>query len=298
MSTKPAAMRYPAAIIVLTAATVWADERPFTWEPARTVRVEEAVSSGVLAPADPHPVFFDFFSDAILENDGSVVFVANSANQGISKIGREGVYVIDREGRPSAFVQKGDALDKSQSAVAAITALEMRSGAPVARCVLENGSEEEIVLGNVASDRQIFATSTQYRARHVTNGGRSIHRTGRNGAQQLVVDLSTRIAGLFAGAFTNFDERVVEFGSWVVFSGSAGAYEGLFAMNMETNRLYVLLDNRSLVGDRHVEDFRISESPRSGADIAVTVSFTAGTSGIYIFRFADSEGKLLFGGVN
>lgn len=291
-------MRYSAAILFISVASVWADERPLTWEPARAVQIEEVVSSGVLAPTDPHPAFFDFFSDAILESDGSVVFVANSANQGFSKLGREGVYGIDREGRPSAFVQKGDALGEGRSAVTAITALEMRDGVPLARCLLEDGKEEEIVLGNVASDREISATSAQHRARHVTNDGRSIHRIGIDGAQQLVVDLTTRISGLFEGTFTNFDERAVDFGSWVVFSGSAGTYEGLFAMNMETSRLYVLLDNRALLGDRRVEDFQISESPRSGADFAVTVSFTDGGSCIYIFRFADSEGNLLFGGKN
>jgi len=291
-------MRYSTVILLLATASAWADGRPLTWEPARTVRVEEAVSSGVLAPTDPHPAFFDFFSDAILESDGSVVFVANGANQGVSKLGREGVYGIDREGRPSAFVQKGDTLGEGQSAVAAITALEMRDGAPVARCLLNDGSEEEVVLGNVSADRESQEASGQRGSGGLTNDGSAIYRVGRDGSEQLVADLSTRVSGLFDGAFTGFDDAAVDFGSWAVFGASAGNYHGLFAMNMETSRLYVLLDSRAAVGDRRIEDFQISESPRSGADLAVTVSFDDGGSGIYVFRFSDSEGNLLFGDRN
>ena len=289
-------MRYPAAIFLLAAASAWADGRPPTWEPARTVRVEEVVSSGILAPTDPHPVFFDFFSDAILESDGSVVFVANSANEGVSVLGREGVYGIDREGRPSAFVQKGDTLSEGQSAVTAIKALEMRAGVPVAQCLLEDGSEETIVMGNVAADRESLVESAESRIGDVANDNRSIRRVGRDGTEQLVADLSTRIPELFEGAFTGFGARTVGFGPWVIFRGSANAYEGLFAMNLETNKLYLLLDNLAVLGNRHVEEFQISESPRSGADFAVTVNFADGGSGIYIFRFSDDEGNLLFGG--
>lgn len=289
-------MRYTSVILSLFAVSAWADEAPLTWEPARLLRVEEAVSSGVLAPTDPHPAFFDFFSDAILESDGSIVFIANGAGRGVSMLGREGVYSIDRDGRASTFIQRGDSLGDSQSTVSAITALAMREGAPVARCVLQDGNKELVTLGNVSADRGDSADDAPSGNGQVHNDGRTIYRIGRDGAEELVVDLSTRVPGLFEGAFTGFDERAVDFGPWVVFSGSAGTYEGLFAMNMETNRLYVLLDNRALVGGRRVEDFQISASPRSGADFAVTVSFADGGSGIYIFRFADSEGNLLFGG--
>jgi len=288
-------MRYPTAILLLAATSVWADGRPLTWELSRAVRVEEAVSSGVLAPTDPHPAFFDFFSDAILESDGSVVFVANGANLGASKLGREGVYGVDREGRPSIFVQKGDTVGDGRSAVTAITSLEMRDGVPMAQCLLEDGSKKEVALGNVSSDRESQTPAARNRAGDLTNDGRAIYRVGRDGNDELVADLSTRISGLFEGPFTGFGEDAVDFGPWVIFSGSAKTYEGLFAMNMETNRLYVLLDNRTLVGNRRVEDFQISESPRSGADLAATVSFTDGGSGIYIFRFGDREGNLLFG---
>ena len=288
-------MRYPTAILLLAATSVWADGRPLTWELSRAVRVEEAVSSGVLAPTDPHPAFFDFFSDAILESDGSVVFVANGANLGVSKLGREGVYGVDRKGQPSIFVQKGDTLGNGRSAVTAITSLEMRDGVPVAQCLLEDGSRKEVALGNVSSDREIQTPAARNRAGDLTNDSRAIYRVGRDGNDELVADLSTRISGLFEGPFTGFGEDAVDFGPWVIFSGSAKTYEGLFAMNMETNRLYVLLDNRTLVGNRRVEDFQISESPRSGADLAATVSFTDGGSGIYIFRFGDREGNLLFG---
>jgi hypothetical protein len=291
-------MRYPFAILLITAISAWADGRPLTWEPAHIVRVEEAVSSGVLAPTDPHPSFFDFFSDAILESDGSVVFVANRANEGVSMLGREGVYGIDRDGRPSAFVQKGDTLGEGQSRVTAIKALEMRDGVPVAQCLLEDGSEEAIVLGNVVANQESLAESAQSRAGDVSNDGLSINRVGSGGTEQLVADLSTRIPELFEGTFTGFGSRTVGFGPWVIFSGSAKTYEGLFAMNTETDKLYLLLDNLTVLGNRRVENFQIGEFPRSGADLAATVTFTDGGSGIYIFRFSDEEGNLLFGGQN
>jgi hypothetical protein len=64
---------------------------------------------------------------------------------------------------------------------------------------------------------------------------------------------------------------------------------------METSRLFLLLDNRASLGKRQVEDFQISKSPRAGEDLAVTVTFTDGGSGIYLFRFSDSAGNMLFG---
>jgi len=289
------AMRHAAAILVLSSVSAWAGQQPLTWEPARIARLEEVVASGVLAPTDPHPAFFDFFSDSILESNGSVVFIANSAGRGVSMLGREGVYSIGRDGRASTFIQKGDRLGDGQSPVAAITALELSDGVPVARCVLLDGSKESVALGNVSPNRANSTGDAPRGSTEIRNDGRTISCSGRNSNVRIVADTSTRIAELFAGTFTGFGGRTIGFGPWVIFSGSAKGYEGLFAMNIETNRLYVLLDNRAVIGDRRVEDFQISECPRSAADLAVTVSFADGGSGIYIFRFSDIGGRLLFG---
>jgi hypothetical protein len=291
-------MRYRLAILFVAASSVWADEHPLTWERASIVQIEEVVASGCLAPTDPHPTLFEFFSDAILESDGSVIFVANSANRGKSVLGREGVYGIDRAGRPSTFVERGEVVGKDERTVAAVRALEMRDGVPVAQCLFEDNKVEEVVLGGVSSDREISATSPRSSVFGVRTGSRSVYRVGDDGTRLLVADHNTQIYDLFEGSFTGFDERVVSFGPWVVFSGYAKTYKGLFAMNLETNRLYVLLDSRASVGDRRVADFQISESPRSDADFAVTVSFRDGVSGIYIFRFGDQKGSPLFGGRN
>lgn len=290
-------MRSAAAIICLAAVSAWADERPLTWEPARIVRLEQAVASGVLAPTDPHPAFFDFFSDAVLESNGSVVFIANGSGQGVSKLGREGVYAIDRDGRPSILIQRGDRLGNEEATVASIAALEMQDGTPVARCVLEDGKKETVILEINAEIRDNLTEIASRRpAAETRDDGRSIYWSGRDGTAQIVVDTATRVPELFEGTFTGFDSHTVAFGPWVIFSGSAKNHEGLFAMNMETSRLYLLLDNLAVMEDRRVEDFQISESPRSGVDLAVTVSFANGGSGIYIFRFSDGEGNLLFDG--
>lgn len=281
-------MRSAVAIIFITAVSAWADEHPLTWEPARIVRLEEVVASGILAPTDPHPAFFDFFSDVILENDGSVLFIANGAGRGVSILGREGVYRVDRDGRPSTLIQRGDSLGNEQTVVASIADLDVEDGVPLARCVLGDGNKKTVALGNLTGLTSPCITTG------VQNNGRSIYRTGRDGHMQLVVDVATRIPELFEGTFTGFGKHAFAFGPWVIFSGSANTYEGLFAMNMETNRLFLLIDNLASVGDRRIEDFQISGSPRAGADLAVTVSFADGASGIYIYRFGDSRGKLLF----
>lgn len=289
-------MRSTAAIWFFVAGSVWADDKPLTWEPARIARVEEVAASGVLAPTDPHPAFFDFFSDAVPESDGSVIFIANGAGRGVPKLGREGVYAIDRNGRPSVLIQRGDKIGDETAAVASIAALEMSDGIPVARCLLEDGSEEVFALETNQPDR-INATSSGARRESaaILEDSRTIRWKNLPGSEHIVADMTTRIPELFDGAFTSFGDCVVAFGPWVIFSGLAKDYEGLFAMNMETSRLFLLLDNRTSLGGRRVEDFHVSKSPRAGEDLAVTVTFADGGSGIYIFRFSDSAGNPLFG---
>jgi len=287
-------MRPTVAIVFLAAASAWAGGQPLTWEPARIVRVEEAVASGVLAPTDPHPAFFDFFSDAIPESDGSVVFIANRAEQGVSVLGREGVYAIDRDGRPSVLIQRGDKI--GDSSAAAVIALEMQDGVPAVRCMLEDGTKETLKLEiNRTEPGSPTGHNAVGRKSELVGDERSIRWISPDGIEQIVADLTTRIPDLFDGTFTRFEERAVTFDSWVIFSGSSRSYEGLFAMNMATSRLYLLLDNRASLGARRIEDFQISMSPRAGEEVAVTVAFADGGSGIYLFRFSDTEGKSLFG---
>jgi len=289
-------MRFTAAILFIASASAWADDKPLTWEPARIVRVEEAVASGVLAPTDPHPAFFDFFSDAVPESDGSVIFIANGAGRGVPKLGREGVYSIDREGRPSVLVQRGDKVGERSATVASISAVEMRDGVPIARCILDDGSEEVFALETNRANRiSAIGSGANHDSVAILEDSHTIRWKDFRGAEQIVADLTTRIPELFDGAFTSFGDCVVAFDSWVVFSGMAKDYEGLFAMNMETSRLFLLLDNRTFLGARQIEDFQISKSPRAGEDVAVTVTFADGGSGIYLFRFSDGAGQPLFG---
>lgn len=289
-------MRSTAALLFIAAASAWADVKPLTWEPARIVRIEEVVAAGILAPTRPHPAFFDFFGDAMPESDGSVIFIANAPGQRISMLGREGVYAIDRDGNPSVLIQRGDEVGERTAPVASIASLEIREGLPAVRCMLEDGNSATFLLeSKQAAPGTPDAIHPDDHTAVVEKAGSAIRWNAPDGARRLVADMTTRIPDLFEGTFTGFGERVVSFGSWVVFSGTAENFGGLFAMNMATNRLFLLLDNRASLADRRVENFQISKSPRAGEDFAMTVTFADGGSGIYLFRFGDNEGNLLFG---
>jgi hypothetical protein len=117
---------------------------------------------------------------------------------------------------------------------------------------------------------------------------------GRDGQRRLVADTKTRIPELFDGTFTGFDKWAANCAPWVIFIGNAGSYRGLFAMHMERNELFLLLDNRTELGGKVVRDVELSSRPKLGDNMVMSMEFTDGSSGVYLLKFGDGWGKGIF----
>ena len=117
---------------------------------------------------------------------------------------------------------------------------------------------------------------------------------GRDGKARLVADTNTRIPGLFDGSFTGFDKWAANCAPWVIFIGNAGSYRGLFAMHMERNELFLLLDNRTELGGKVVHDVELSSRPKLGENMVMAIEFSDGSSGVYMLKFGDGWGKGIF----
>jgi hypothetical protein len=121
-----------------------------------------------------------------------------------------------------------------------------------------------------------------------------LYYVGRDGQPRLVADTNTRIPELFDGPFTGFDKWAANCTPWVIFIGNAGSYRGLFAMQMERNELFLLLDNRTELGGKTVRDVELSSRPKLGDKMVMTIDFTDGSSGVYLLKFGDGWGKGIF----
>ena len=292
-------MRIIAATLLLATAPVLAGDEVPTWKAAEKVRVESAIISGVVAldeGLDRSEVIFSSFGDAVPAGDRSVAFLANGLPRDLASIGAfGGAYRVDADGHSSTLVETGDVLEDEYRRVAAVKSLEVDEGNLFAWCLLDDGEEERVFLSNDSGPDGEDATRS--RAGHwLPQENPAVYQTLADGTLRIVADKSTRVAELFDGPFTGFGPRTIETGPWVIFTGYASSYVGLFAMNTQTNALFVLLDNRTPLDSRRIGDLRLSSSPLSGADLAMAVSFADGISGVYIFQFSDSRGNLLFRG--
>lgn len=292
-------MRFIAATLLLAAAPVWAGGVAPTWQSAGKARVESAVISGMVTldqGINRSEAIFSSFRDAVLASDRSVAFLANGLPRDCSSSGAfGGAYRVDADSRASALVESGDVLEDEQRRVTAVHSLEVDAGDLFAWCVFDDGEEERVFLSGDPGAASGNAATRSRRANPQPDHNAAVHRTLDDGTLKAVVDNSTQVAELFDGPFTGFGPCTVETGPWVIFTGYASSYVGLFAMNTQTNALFVLLDNRTPLDSRRIGDLHLSSSPLSGADLAMAVSFADGTSGVYIFQFSDSQGNLLFG---
>jgi hypothetical protein len=121
-----------------------------------------------------------------------------------------------------------------------------------------------------------------------------LYYVGRDGKPRLVADTNTRIPDLFGGTFTGFNKWAANCAPWVLFIAEAGSYRGLFAMHMERNELFLLLDNRTELGGKMVSDVELSSSPKLGESIVMAIEFADESSGIYLLKFGDGWGKGIF----
>ena len=127
-----------------------------------------------------------------------------------------------------------------------------------------------------------------------TRGHNGFYYIGRDGEPRLVADTNTRIPELFDGNFTRFDKWAANCAPWVIFIAEAGSYRGLFAMQMERNELFLLLDNRTELGGKMVSDVELSSRPKLGDNMVMAIEFTDGSSGVYLLKFGDGWGKAIF----
>lgn len=122
-----------------------------------------------------------------------------------------------------------------------------------------------------------------------------IYFVGRNGKPLLVADTTTKIPDLFDGPFTGFNKWAANCAPWVIFRGYAdGNYEGLFAMHMERNELFLLIDTNTDLGGKKVAGFELSCAPKLGEDLVLAIDFAGGKSGLYQLKFGDGWGQAVF----
>jgi len=116
----------------------------------------------------------------------------------------------------------------------------------------------------------------------------------RNGETHVVADTATRIPDLFDGPFIGFDKWAANCAPYVIFRGYARGYEGLFAMNMDRNELYLLLDRREMFDGKVIAGLEFGSNARIDEDLVLAVEFTDGSSGVYLLKFGDGWGKAIF----
>ena len=414
-------------------ASVQSSDKNIVWEPAQILDAEQIAASGAFVPL-AIPTFFDNFRYPFLQNDESVVFIANDYARSNDGIGREGIFRIAKNGEVTKLAEVGDYFSGTGLRLTGVSGLRVDNGRAVFRCSADDGSEGvalwddgsllllaqtggESGLGNIgypgfagntvtfyaeeagdksaiyAVDLALFPrgprkavdtsmimpgsksvlfgsfgfqqeaedgfavfrgfavgarellqrTGSSDQAlggvfrRNIRGGGEpekiidtleplpggppgatfaelrnaiprdgtvlvpsstrdhsGLYYVGRDGKPRLVADTSTRIPDLFDGTFTGFDKWAANCAPWVLFIAEAGSYRGLFAMHMERNELFLLLDNRTELGGKMVSNVELSSSPKLGERIVMAIEFADESSGVYLLKFGDGWGKGIF----
>jgi len=419
--------------LLLMSASVQSSDKNIVWEPAQILDAEQIAASGAFVPL-AIPTFFDNFRYPFLQNDESVVFIANDYARSNDGIGREGIFRIAKNGEVTKLAEVGDYFSGTGLRLTGVSGLRVDNGRAVFRCSADDGSEGvalwddgsllllaqtggESGLGNIgypgfagntvtfyaeeagdksaiyAVDLALFPrgprkavdtsmimpgsksvlfgsfgfqqeaedgfavfrgfavgarellqrTGSSDQAlggvfrRNIRGGGEpekiidtleplpggppgatfaelrnaiprdgtvlvpsstrdhsGLYYVGRDGKPRLVADTSTRIPDLFDGTFTGFDKWAANCAPWVLFIAEAGSYRGLFAMHMERNELFLLLDNRTELGGKMVSNVELSSSPKLGERIVMAIEFADESSGVYLLKFGDGWGKGIF----
>ena len=419
--------------LLLMSASVQSSDKNIVWAPAQILDAEQIAASGAFVPL-AIPTFFDNFRYPFLQNDESVVFIANDHARSNDGIGREGIFRIAKNGEVTKLAEVGDYFSGTGLRLTGVSGLRVDNGRAVFRCGADDGSEGvalwddgsllllaqtggESGLGNIgypgfagntvtfyaeeagdksaiyAVDLALFPrgprkavdtsmimpgsksvlfgsfgfqqeaedgfavfrgfavgarellqrTGSSDQAlggvfrRNIRGGGEpekiidtleplpggppgatfaelrnaiprdgtvlvpsstrdhsGLYYVGRDGKPRLVADTSTRIPDLFDGTFTGFDKWAANCAPWVLFIAEAGSYRGLFAMHMERNELFLLLDNRTELGGKMVSDVELSSSPKLGESIVMAIEFADESSGVYLLKFGDGWGKEIF----
>ena len=119
-------------------AAVFPAKGEWIWAPAQMISAEELAASGALAPL-PVPTKLSNFRYPFLQEDGSVIFIANDHLKPPDKEGREGVFKIEANDRVSSLTSAGEGFVNSPEKVAGVWGLRVAGGRAVFRAALESG---------------------------------------------------------------------------------------------------------------------------------------------------------------
>lgn len=433
LSSPPAFVTRVPILLLLLAVPAWSAPGEVVWEPAQMLDAEQIAASGAFVPLAT-PTFFDNFRYPFLQEDESVVFIANDHTGPRDGIGRHGIFRITKEGEVGKVAEVGDYFSGTSARLTSVSGLRLDGGRAVFSCSADDGSDGvglaengklhllartgdtngfsnigypgyagntvtfyaegahdrgSVYAVDLASEprapRKVIDHNTPIPGRmselfgsfgfqqeaddgfavfrgfaagarellqraggreHAPGGvfRKDIHSgaapekiidtltplpggppgatfaelqsalprdgtlvvssrsgeheglyyIGRDGQPRLVADTNTRIPELFEGTFTGFDKWASNCTPWVLFIARAGSYRGLFAMHMERNELFLLLDTRTELGGKMVADLELSSRPKLDEDIVMAITFADESSGIYLLKFGDGWGKAIF----
>ncbi|NBU72409.1 MAG: hypothetical protein EBS53_13375 [Bacteroidetes bacterium] len=112
-------------------------EAQLSWAPAKMMSAEEIAARGVLVPI-PIPTKLSNFRYPFLQEDGSVVFIANDHHKPKDQDGRAGIFKFAPNGEVTTITTAGEGLGSSGAKVAGVYALKVEGGRAVFHVMLEN----------------------------------------------------------------------------------------------------------------------------------------------------------------
>lgn len=118
-----------------------------------------------------------------------------------------------------------------------------------------------------------------------TDGLQGVYLASPDGKIALIADTNTAIPELFQGTFTGFSKWVSNCHPWILFVGGAANYIGLFAINSDTDELYLLADSRTKFDGKTIAGAEVSNAAKVGDKVALMLEFTDGSSGVYVATF-------------
>jgi len=122
--------------LLLFTLPAWAEEE-VVWEPAQILDAEQIAESGAFVPL-AIPTFFDNFRYPFLQDDESVVFIANDG--GRDGMGRQGIFRIAKNGEVTKLAEVGDYFFGTGLRLTGVSGLRVDSGRAVFRCGADDGS--------------------------------------------------------------------------------------------------------------------------------------------------------------
>ena len=111
-----------------------------SWAPAQMISAEEIAARGVLVPI-PIPTKLANLRYPFLQEDGSVVFIANDHVKPRNEEGRAGIFKFAPNGEVTTITTAGEAFVNSSAKVKGVYALKVEGGRAVFLAMLENGGE-------------------------------------------------------------------------------------------------------------------------------------------------------------